>query len=275
MLIRKSDGVHTRSSGDVRPGARSTRARASRTRSVLKTGSAVLIAAAMVSCTDERPESSAPVPGSPTADSTELVPMLRDSGDSVLEPGRYAISVQDAPSAPLLPVLTVPDGYAALDGGVGVGVAADDSDFGGYLWAWAAYSVATHPCDITGGPEPVGGRLERVGPSVADFADALAAQPMRTGADPVPVTVGGYDGLYVELAVPDDVNVELCPNKTFNLWAGRWQQVAGQVDMVWIVEVEGQRIILDVSYGPTATPEHVQQLRDMATTATFITAEGT
>jgi hypothetical protein len=169
--------------------------------------------------------------------------MLRDSGDSVLEPGRYAVSVQDAPSAPLLPVLTVPDGYAALDGGVGVGVAADDSDFGGYLWAWAAYSVATHPCDITGGPEPVGGRLERVGPSVADFADALAAQPMRTVADPVPVTVGGYDGLYV--------------------------------DMVWIVEVEGQRIILDVSYGPTATPEHVQQLRDMATTATFITAEGT
>jgi len=203
------------------------------------------------------------------------VPMLRDSGDSVLEPGRYAISVQDAPWAPLLPVLTVPDGYAALDGGVGVRVAADDSDFGGYLWAWVAYSVATHPCDIAGGPEPVGGRLERVGPSVADFADALAAQPMRTGADPVPVTVGGYDGLYVELAVPDDVNVELCPNKTFNLWEGRWQQVAGQVDMVWIVDVEGQRIILDVSYGPTATPEHVQQLRDMATTATFTPAEGT
>ena len=40
------------------------------------------------------------------------------------------------------------------------------------------------------------------GPTVADLAAALATQPRLRGTDPRPVTIGGYDGLYVELTKP-------------------------------------------------------------------------
>ncbi len=59
------------------------------------------------------------------------------------------------------------------------------------------------------------------------------------------------------------------------MWPGRVQQFPGQVDMVWIVDVEGQRIVFDASHFPDASSEEVAELRDMVTTATFEPAEGT
>ncbi len=96
----------------------------------------------------------------------------------------------------------------------------------------------------------------------------------RAGTEPVPVTVGGYDGLYVELSVPDDIDVAACPGGVFPMWQGRWQEHPGQVDMVWIVDVEGQRVVFDASHMADASPEQVNHLKDMVTTATFAPARG-
>jgi hypothetical protein len=184
--------------------------------------------------------------------------------DSPLAPGRYVVSVADAPSAPLLPVLSVPDGYEAIGDGIGVGA----DDLARYLWVWDVNSVFAHPCDAS--PEPVG-------PSVADLAEALATQSLGGGTDPVPVTVGGYDGLYVELSVPDEVDVSACPSGVFSLWPGRaerYQEILGQVDMVWIVDVDGQRLVFDAAHDPDASPDKVAELEKMVTTATFVPAEG-
>jgi len=181
-----------------------------------------------------------------------------------LDAGRYVLSIDGLAAARLLPVLSVPEGYVGFAGGTGVADATDRVER--VVWVWDVNSVFTHPCDASAEP---------VGPSVADLANALAAQALRAGTDPVPVTVGGYDGLYVELSVPDDVDVAACPDGQFRMWPGRWQSAPGQVDMVWIVDVEGQRIVLDTSHFPGASPEHVAELRDMVTTATFEPAEGT
>ncbi len=215
------------------------------------------------------PDSPAEIsPSGPTV--SDAVPLSDLPADSPLDPGRYVLSVAEGPVGeallPLLPVLSVPEGYAGIEGGIGVTDLTDP--FGRYVWAWVVGRVYPHPCSAVE-------FAETVGPSVADLANALAAQALRAGTDPVPVTVGGYDGLYVELSVPDDVNVELCPLKRFNMWPGRWQEAPGQVDMVWIVDVEGQRIVLDASHFPGASSEEVAELRDMVTTATFEPAEGT
>lgn len=45
--------------------------------------------------------------------------------------------------------------------------------------------------------------------NVADLAQALATQPLRSGSDPVPVRVAGY-GLYVETSVPAHVDFTTC-----------------------------------------------------------------
>jgi hypothetical protein len=164
-------------------------------------------------------------------------------------------------------VVSVPEGFAAMDGGSGV-VAGDvddgtaEADYR-VLWMWEVTSVYAHPCEAGRGVVPVG-------PGVADLAEALAGQPLRAGTAPVDVTVGGYPGMYVELSVPGDVDPDACPGGRFNSWPGRWQQGPGQVDLVWIVDVEGDRLVFDATYGPAADADQVQALKDMVATATFM-----
>jgi len=216
------------------------------------------------------PDSPAEIsPSGPTV--SDAVPLPRVPDDSLLDPGRYVAAIDGAPNAPLLPVLSVPEGYTGIEGGTGVHAEGIDGEISShYVWAWVVNRVYPNPCSAAVE------FAETVGPSVADLANALAAQALRAGTDPVPVTVGGYDGLYVELTVPDKVNVEACrPEGYFYMWPGRVQQFPGQVDMVWIVDVEGQRIVFDASHGPDASSEEVAELRDMVTTATFEPAEGT
>ena len=236
-----------------------------RTLYVLRAAVPVLAAVTVVGCTPGQDESTADdTSASSTANPGDAVPPAQLPADSPLNPGRYVVSVADAPSAPLLPVLSVPEGYEAIGGGTGVGA----DDLARYMWVWDVNSVFAHPCDAS--PQPVG-------PSVADLAEALAAQQLRAGTDPVPVTVGGYDGLYVELSVPDEVDVSACPSGVFGLWPGRaqrWGDILGQVDMVWIVEVDGQRLVFDAAYEPNTSPDGVAELKEMVATATFAPAEG-
>ena len=177
---------------------------------------------------------------------TEPLPLLSEHANGVtLDPGKYVVDDYGAPSsATMAPVLQVPDGYFAIDGS---GIMASWYQV---MWLFRIDSVYTHPCDP-------GGYLKDVGPSVADLANALAAQPMRDGTDPVPITIGGYDGLYVELSTPDDIST--CREgvddlgASFNYfwsWPGRQDHATGIVDLVWIVDVEGQRITFDMWYHP-------------------------
>jgi hypothetical protein len=193
----------------------------------------------------------------PTPD--RAVPLSEVPADAPLDPGRYVVSVDNAPSAPRLPVLSVPQGFEGIESTTGVRT----DDLARYLWVWDVDSVFTHPCDAAAEP---------VGPSVADLAQALSTQPLRSGTDPVPVTVGGYDGLYVELTVPQDLAAGACPSGIFSLWPGRaqrWQEIRGQVDTLWIVDVEGQRLVFDAAHLPDVSPDDVAELHDMVTTATF------
>ena len=203
-----------------------------------------------------------------TTATTAALPLLEDQpSDALLAPGGYVFSVSDAPaSAPVAPVLEVPEGYVTFGG---AGVWADNAGDGNTgVWVWDIRSVYTHPCDASGYPETVG-------PSVTDLASALAAQPMREGTRPVPVTIGGYDGLYVELFTPDDLDFATCREGYFHSWPGRSDRAPGSMDLLWIVEVEGQRFTFDLTYPATAPPDRVEELKEMVTTATFTRREGT
>lgn len=251
--------------GNPRRVAPTRPARRSRARNALTAGSALLVAAAAVGCTTGSSGATAgDTSPSSTADPGDAVPLEELPTDAPLDPGRYVVSVVDADSAPLLPVLSVREGYLNLDGGVGVHA----DELARYLWVWEVESVYAHPCDASAEP---------VGPSVADLAKALAAQQLRASNDPVPVTVGGYDGLYVELTVPAHVDANDCPGGVFGLWPGRlqrYQEIVGQVDMVWIIDVDGQRLVFDAAHDPNASPDKVAELEKMVTTATFAPAEG-
>lgn len=238
--------------------------RAPRSPRSLTVGSALVIAATVAGCTAEESEpQAADTSAASTTNPGDVVPLAQLPSDSELEPGRYALSVIDDDSAPALPVLSVPEGYTNIEDGV---VQADDLER--YVWVWAVDSVHAHPCDATATP---------VGPTVADLAEAIAAQPLRTGTEPVPVTIGGHEGLYVEVAVPLEVDPGACPAGIFHLWPGRHQRVEeilGQVDMIWIVDVDGRRLVFDAAYETSASPDEVAELEEMVTTAAFVPAEG-
>ncbi|MGZ8562674.1 MAG: hypothetical protein ACXWWU_03550, partial [Candidatus Limnocylindria bacterium] len=104
------------------------------------------------------------------------------------------------------------------------------------------------------------------GPTVDDLVAALVAQPMRNASQPTAVTLAGYPGQYLEWSVPADLksstwtDFDACDidpsdvvHRNFNSWLGngmgnRYQQVPGQVDRLWVLDVDGQRLVIDATY---------------------------
>jgi len=93
---------------------------------------------------------------------------------------------------------------------------------------------------------------------------------MRHATTPADVTLAGYHGKYLEWSVPADMKVtgdsdfsgcdiQTDGHRNFVSWEGaggvgqRWQQMAGQVDRLWILDVDGQRLVVDASYSPDST----------------------
>jgi len=127
------------------------------------------------------------------------------------------------------------------------------------------------------GPDRLcGGGLEgfkHPGPSVEDLATALADLPGFRASDPVPVSLGGYDGLYVELfTVPPtcelfwttDANPERGPTPSLVD-----DSVRGHVERLWVLEVGGGRIVVEASHEPGATGEQVAELTRIVESVTF------
>jgi hypothetical protein len=96
-----------------------------------------------------------------------------------------------------------------------------------------------------------------VGPTAADLAAALAAAPGFDTTGPVDTSIGGLDGLYVELIGPSAECTE------FELWSGpnscRCQTDIGDNhtdrNRLWIVDVDGTRLAVNILHGdPTDIP---------------------
>ncbi len=114
--------------------------------------------------------------------------------------------------------------------------------------------------------------------TVGDFATALAAQPSRDGSNPVDVTVGGYAGKSLTLHVPGDAVFEDCDDGNFTSYGvatdggtepSRWQQGPGQIDELWILDVNGATVVLDATYRVDTPAELIEELRAIAESATF------
>ena len=107
--------------------------------------------------------------------------------------------------------------------------------------------------------------LEDPGDSVDEVVDALTAQATRQASTPKDVTLAGYKGRYLEWSVPIDAVVtgdadfagcDLWPDnghRDFVSWLSgshgeRYQQMAGQVDRLWILDVDGQTLVVDATH---------------------------
>ncbi len=80
-----------------------------------------------------------------------------------------------------------------------------------------------------------------VGPSVDDFANALADHPLLDATDPVPVTLGGYSGKYVDLQLPADLT--RCDVGYYPWEPGIYAQGPSHRWHLWILDVDGIRVV--------------------------------
>ena len=223
------------------------------TRGWLALSASLLVAACSGAPERERPSTLSSVDQSPTTIDAQVI----GGGDY---PG-YTVEVPPAWSAI--------DGHFVIKSGSGV--------LG--LSVWDVGEVPRDPCHWKG-------NLHDPGPTVDDLVAALEAQSMRHATTPTDVTLGGYHGRFLEWSVPNemvvtgDADFEGCDvepsngHRDFVSWLGngsgeRYQQVAGQVDMLWVLDVDGQRLVIDATYPPETTDADRAQLVDIVESLRF------
>jgi hypothetical protein len=91
----------------------------------------------------------------------------------------------------------------------------------------------------------------------------------------VDVTVGGYPGKMLTLRVPDDADFTECDGGEFRTLVEvgidgvRMHEGPGQIDEVWVVDVDGTLIFIDAGYFADTPAEDVEEMRAMVESATF------
>ena len=118
------------------------------------------------------------------------------------------------------------------------------------------------PCQTTPADIPVG-------PTVADFVDAIAAHPILDTTAPVDVTLAGYSGKYLELQGPAVMSTESSPDPkcpVYRPWDHSiYMQGPSHRWRLWVLDVDGARVVIqgmDYPGTPEATRAELQAMID-------------
>jgi hypothetical protein len=119
--------------------------------------------------------------------------------------------------------------------------------------------------------------------TVEELVAALSAQASRDASDPVDITLDGYAGKSMALHVPEDVafadgdgDFTDCDQGYFGSWGAegnsepeRYHQGPGQIDELWILDVDGDLVVIDAAHYPGTPAEVVDEKRAIVESATF------
>jgi hypothetical protein len=221
-------------------------------------------------------------PSSSTTDAARPSPTTLGPVDGPLDAGTYRLDLDQLPGGgtdfPAL-LVTVPGGWHTLAGWVlnrprsGKDIPPVAVQF------WDVDQVYGHPCQWEG-------TLFQPGPKVDDLADALVDIQERNATQPIDVTLDGHAGKYLEWSVPADIVMDkqgdfpACDltddgHRDFKSWTGkgwagnRYHQGPGQVDRLWILDIDGARLVIDAFSMPYATAEERDELLDVVESIRF------
>lgn len=180
-----------------------------------------------------------------------------------LQPGKYWFDYGSLPGWDLpgtsititIPALGwVPFANFAVDRNYGL----TDAEAGASLVIWNITNTFADPCtDHT----PV---VPPPGPSVDELIAALSNQAGIDAAQPVDVIVDGYAGKSVELTITTDPAT--CSGGLFT-WGsesdGRYAQGIDEVDRVYVLDVEGERLTFFARIPARTTAEHRVELESI------------
>jgi hypothetical protein len=157
---------------------------------------------------------------------------------------------------------TVPDVWYKLDDGWAVIKSGSDPVFG--VAFWDVTNIFVDPCQLVLFDPPVG-------PSVDELASAWTKVPALEVTSTSDVTVDGYVGREVEFTVPDYEASE-CEQHKFGLWQENgavgnvpnyWAQGPNVHPQLWILDVEGTRLVIKASYFPDTSEQDRADLEEI------------
>jgi hypothetical protein len=173
-----------------------------------------------------------------------------------LEPGSYVISRQDWTPVPF--TFAVPAGWTTDANGF---IRKHEGEPGEVmLTPWIVSHVYADACHWDGS-------LFEVGTTADDMADALSTQLGRDVSGPTDLTLGGHPAKRIQLTVPAELDVATCDEGQIRSWPSSatdettgWIGNPGQTDVMYVIDVDGERILIGTTRGPEASDENVAQL---------------
>lgn len=161
---------------------------------------------------------------------------------------------------PLRVSLTLTDDWSVWAGTTGQGAAvyqvSPDPPSGRGIVIVTVANLVADPC------QPASGSLQpELGPTVEDLASGLAGQPSTEASEITDVTLSGYSGKHLEYSFTGPTGG--CGSLTrFQTVSGPRMAIAGEYDEVWILDVEGTRLMIDAFwFEPGVTDEELEELR--------------
>ena len=144
--------------------------------------------------------------------------------------------------------ITVPMGWEGVLDTIWLAGKGNGAPDGAGLLVGRGAWLLSEPCTEAGHAVPAD---LAVGPSVDDFANALADHPLLDVTNPVDVTLAGYSGKYLDLQVPADISK--CEDyRPFD--PGIYAQGPSHRWHLWILDVDGLRFVVQsTDYSGTST----------------------
>lgn len=220
-------------------------------------------------------ESTSPSTAEPTSTPEPSVAAPSVATEGLLPEGPHLLtdgqSIDGLPTVPITVTIPAPDWYGEPGGGFIVKNDAEAPDGAGMIVFFGELFVYGDPCQWSTT------RPDTPATTVDELVAALAAQASRDASEPVDVTVDGFAGKGITLHVPDDVVFSECDRLTFGSWGVpgddltpfRYHQDPGQIDEVWVVDVDGTLAIIDWNYYEGTPQVLVDELRSIVDSITF------
>jgi len=227
---------------------------------------ALSLLALLGACADDEPAAAPPGSVTTSASASPSVGACQDVNEpeTSLDPGCWAIRATGADDVRF--ELEVPEGDFTGDHSW-VWNNPPREDHWGAITVELAGGVYAHPCRENAEP----GDTPR---TAADFVSALAAQPVTRTTSPTPVTVDGYDGLYVEATTPSSYDVAACHDEELWLWripSGPTTIWAGHVRHLWVLDVDGRLMVLTLATTKDSTPATLATFTSLAESVVITT----
>jgi hypothetical protein len=226
---------------------------------------AAIIAIGLASCQVGSSEPTA-TPTVRTSVEPTATPVPRLNGQDPLDAGRYQVNAGLSTDV----TVAVPSGWSASGDWVVIGPRENDEPDGMAIrfFRLEPGNIPANPLSFDEGildPPP--------GPTVDDLVEAIVNHPGWTASAATDITIDGRAGQLVTITIPMDV--EMPADDRFFLvidpsgGGGVWGWAPGQTFDWYIVDVDGQRLIIDSFHYPGTSEEHLAAQRTVVESVQF------